>query len=201
VIRVGLTGGLATGKTHIGRELERLGCYVIRADELGHAVLAPDGEAFEGVVAEFGRGILKEDGRIDRRKLAAQVFDKPERLAALNRLVHPPVARRERALMKEFNAREPDGIGVMEAAILVETGSYRDFDRLIVAVCREGQQVERAMQRDGLTREEALARLRRQMPLAEKARLADFVIDTSGSMEDTLRQTRSVYEELRRIAS
>ena len=201
MIRVGLTGGLATGKTHIGRELERLGCYVIRADELGHAVLAPDGEAFEGVVAEFGRGILKEDGRIDRRKLAAQVFDKPDRLAALNRLVHPPVERRERALMKEFNAREPDGIGVMEAAILVETGSYRDFDRLIVAVCREGQQVERAMQRDGLTREEALARLRRQMPLAEKARLADFVIDTSGSMEDTLRQTRSVYEELRRIAS
>ncbi|MGH9674214.1 MAG: dephospho-CoA kinase [Bryobacteraceae bacterium] len=201
MIRVGLTGGLATGKTHIGRELDRLGCYVVRADELGHAVLAPDGEAFEGVVAEFGRGILNEDGSIDRRKLAAQVFDNPERLAALNRLVHPPVERRERALMNAFAAREPDGIGVIEAAILVETGSYRKFDRLIVAVCGEDQQLERAMQRDGLTREEALARLRRQMPLAEKARLADFVIDTSGSMEDTLRQTRSVYEELRRIAS
>jgi dephospho-CoA kinase len=201
VLRVGLTGGLATGKSVIGRELERLGCLVVRADELGHEALAPGGEAFDGVVAEFGRGILKSDGSIDRRKLAAEVFGRPERLAALNALVHPPVVRRERELLEEFAARQPGGIGVVEAAILVETGSYRNFDRLIVASCTEEQQLERAIHRDGFTREEALARLSRQFPLQEKARLADFVIDTSGSMERTLEQTRAVYHALRSIPS
>jgi len=199
MLRVGLTGGLASGKSVIGRELERLGCFVIRADELGHQVLEPAGEAFEAVIAEFGRGILKEDGVIDRRKLAAEVFDKPERLAVLNSLVHPPVVRRERALMQQFTAREPQGIAVVEAAILVETGGYRNYDRLVVATCSEEQQLERAMTRDGFTREQALARLRRQAPLAEKVRLAHYVIDTSGSMERTLEQTRNVYEDIRRI--
>ncbi len=199
MLRVGLTGGLASGKSLIGRELERLGCFVIRADELGHQVLEPGGEAFEGVLAEFGRDILKEDGRIDRRRLAAEVFDKPERLAALNRLVHPPVIRRERRMMEEYAASRPDGIAVVEAAILVETESDKNFDRLIVAVCGEEQQLERAMKRDGSTREEALARLRRQMPLSEKARRAHFVIDTSGPVENTLEQTQKVHQALRSI--
>ncbi len=200
MLRVGLTGGLASGKTHIGRELERLGCFVVRADELGHAVLARGGEAYDAVVAEFGGGILADSGEIDRRKLAAQVFDKPDRLAALNALVHPPVRRRQREMIEAFAAREPGGIAVVEAAILVETGSHRNFDRLIVAVCPPGQQIERAVARDGITREEAEARLRRQLPLEEKAHLADFVIDTSGSYDSTLAQTRKVYEHLSRIA-
>lgn len=201
MLRVGLTGGLASGKSVIGRELERLGCLVIRADEIGHRVLEPDGEAYPAVVAEFGRGILKEDGAIDRRKLAAEVFDKPERLAVLNSFVHPPVVRREQVLMDEFARRQPSGIAVVEAAILVETGGHKKYDRLIVAACDEQQQLDRAIQRDGFTREEALARLRRQVPLTEKVRLADFVIDTSGTLEHTLEQTAKVCQALRSIES
>lgn len=199
MLKVGLTGGLASGKSFVGRALESMGCLLIQADELGHAVLEPGAEAYDAVVAEFGRGILDADGRIDRRRLGVEVFNNPERLEKLNALVHPPVRARARKLMETFAQREPDGIAVSEAAILIETGSYRNYDRLIVAVCGEQQQIERAMERDRLTREEVLARLRRQMPLQEKVKYADYVIDTSGDKQRTLDQTRAVFEELRRV--
>ncbi|HZT33154.1 MAG TPA: dephospho-CoA kinase [Bryobacteraceae bacterium] len=199
MLKVGLTGGLASGKSFVGQHLAALGCSLIQADELGHAVLARGAEAYAGVVREFGPAILDGEGNIDRRKLAALVFDQPERLAVLNRLVHPAVFRREEQLLAEFAAREPRGIAVIEAAILVETGRYRNFDRLIVVVCSEEQQIQRAMKRDHLLESEVRARLSRQMPLAEKRRFADFVIDTSGKKEDTLRQTHEVHEALRRI--
>lgn len=199
MLRVGLTGGLATGKSFVGETLRGLGCCVIKADDLGHQVLMPGGEAYASVVDEFGPAILNPDGSIDRRKLAAKVFDRPERLETLNRLVHPPVRARGRRIAEEFWSKHPDGIVVNEAAILIETGSYRDFDRLVVAACPESQQVERAMHRDGITREEAMARIRRQMPIEEKVKLADYVIDTSGSKEHTIEQTREVYRQLRSL--
>lgn len=196
MLRVGLTGGLASGKSFVGRALAELGCLLIQADELGHQVLEPGGEAYDGVVREFGSGILSADGKIDRRKLGELVFQDSGRLAKLNALVHPPVWARERKLMNEFAAAHPRGIAVVEAAILVETGSYRDYAKLIVAVCSEAQQIERAMSRDGLTREQVLDRLSRQMPLAEKIKYADYVIDTSGAKEATLAQTRAVHQAL-----
>lgn len=199
MLRVGLTGGLATGKSFVGEAFQELGCHLIKADELGHQVLQPGGEAFEAAVREFGPAILGADGAIDRRKLASEVFDKPERLARLNNLVHPPVIRREEQMIHEFAARDPHGIVIVEAAILIETGSHRRFQRLVLAVCSREQQIERAMRRDGLTREEVLARLDRQMPLEEKLKLADYVIDTSGSKDDTRRRIREVYESLRSI--
>src|SRR5512141_1923076 len=165
MLRVGLTGGLASGKSFVGRELANLGCLLVRADELGHQVLEPAGEAYDGTVREFGPSILNADRTIDRRKLAALVFHDPAQLAKLNALVHPPVQARERLLMDEYAATHPRGIAVVEAAILVETGSYRDFAKLIVAVCGEEQQIQRAMARDGMTRQQALERLSRQMPL------------------------------------
>jgi dephospho-CoA kinase len=142
-----------------------------------------------------------ENGQIDRRALAARVFGAPDRLARLNALVHPPVVHREDRLIAEFAAREPHGIAVVEAAILIETGSHQRFDRIILVTCREEQQVERAMRRPGAVAEDVRARLSRQMPLDEKRKFAHFVIDTSGEKEDTLRQTRAVYEALRRIES
>jgi dephospho-CoA kinase len=202
MLKVGLTGGLACGKSFVGEALAGYGCLLIQADELGHEVLAPGGEAYEPVVKEFGRGILTEDGAgfsINRRELAARVFGSPERLARLNALVHPLVFRREEDLIGRFAQREPHGIAVVEAAILIETGSYKRFDRLILVTCLEEQQVERAMRRDGAVEQEVRARLSRQMPLDAKLKFADFVIDTSGSKEDTIRQTRAVYESLRRI--
>ena len=126
-------------------------------------------------------------------------FRDSARLSLLNSLVHPPVMRREQEWLEQIAAQDPQGIAVVEAAILIETGSYRRFDKLIVVACDEAQQIHRSMKRDGVEREEVLARLRRQMPLAEKRKYADFLIDTSGTKEETVRQTRTVYEALRRI--
>jgi dephospho-CoA kinase len=196
---VGLTGGLACGKTFVGEALEQMGCHLLQADRLGHEVLLAGGEAYAPVVREFGSGVLGADGEIDRRALAAQVFEKPERLALLNSFVHPPVQRREEEWLARVAAEDPRGIAIVEAAILIETGSYRGFDKLIVVACDEELQVQRSIKRDGASREEVLARLSHQMPLAEKRKFADFIIDTSGTKDETLRQTREVYESLRRM--
>jgi len=200
MLKVGLTGGLACGKSFVGDRLVELGCHLIQADELGHQALAPGGEAYDAVIREFGFDILNGGGQIDRNLLATRVFNSPERLARLNALVHPPVVRREEALAAEYAAREPRGIFVVEAAILIETGSYKRFDRIILVTCREDQQVERAMRREGSTEADVRARILRQMPIGEKRKFAHFVIDTSGEKEDTVRQTRAVHEALRRIA-
>jgi len=199
MLRVGLTGGLASGKSFVGRALAELGCFVIQADELGHQVLLKHAEIYDDVVAQFGSEILNQEGEIDRYKLAAVVFNDPEKLCALNRLVHPPVRERERRLTEDYARQHPDGIVVVEAAILVETGAWKDYDRLIVVFCQPEQQLQRAMHRAGITREEAEARLRRQLPLEEKVKLAHYVIDTSGLKESTLEQTRAVYDSLRSI--
>jgi dephospho-CoA kinase len=199
MLHVGLTGGLASGKSFVGRSLEEMGCLLIQADELGRQVIDQGGETYEAVVAAFGKEILDPGGAINRRRLAAIVFPDPLQLARLNALVHPHVKAREKILVAEYAREHPDGIAVTEAAILVETGTYKDYDRLIVAVCRPEQQIERAMERSGASREEVLNRLRRQMPLEDKVKYADFVIDTSGSKENTLLQTRTVYEALRRL--
>jgi dephospho-CoA kinase len=201
MLKVGLTGGLACGKSFVGEALGELGCLLIRADELGHEVLAPGGEAYDGVLNEFGRDILAGDGTIDRRVLAARVFGDPDRLKRLNALVHPAVIRREEQIAADYGASRPDGIAVVEAAILIETGSYKRFDKMILVTCEEERQVERAMRREGAVEADVRARISRQMPTAEKRKFADFVIDTSGEKEDTLRQTRAVYQELRRIQS
>ncbi|MCC6340742.1 MAG: dephospho-CoA kinase [Bryobacterales bacterium] len=200
MLRVALTGGLASGKSFVGKTLERLGCFLIQADLIGHEVIEAGGEAYEAVIREFGSGILDAGGAIQRRQLAAEVFRDPGRLAVLNSIVHPPVRRRIEQLLEDFGARNATGIAVVEAAIHIETGGYRDYDRLIVAWCRAEQQIERAMARDHASREEVAARLDRQMPLDEKRKYAHFVIDTSGTKENTVRQTERVYEELRSIA-
>jgi len=199
MLKVGLTGGLACGKTFVGEALANLGCHLIHADELGHQVLLPSGEAYADVVREFGRGILHEDGTIDRKRLAAEVFGKPERLETLNRLVHPHVFRREKELIDQFARSDPRGIVVVEAAILIEAGTYKNYDRLILVECEEEQQIERSLKRDHADRAEVLARIRRQMPVAEKRKFVHYLIDTSGSKEDTSRRVREVYDELRRI--
>ena len=199
MLKVGLTGGLACGKSFVGQAFADLGCHLIEADELGHEVLLRGGEAYADVVREFGPGILNADGSIDRKRLAAEVFGKPERLETLNRLVHPHVFLREEELIGQFAKLDPRGIVVVAAAILIESGNYKNFDRLILVECDEPLQIERAMKRDHSDREEVLARLSRQMPLAEKRKFAHYVIDTSGSKEETLRRVREVYDALRRI--
>jgi dephospho-CoA kinase len=199
MLRVGLTGGLASGKSFVGEALAALGCHLLKADELGHDVLQPGGPAYQGVVDAFGPGILDEHGFIVRRRLGSLVFHHPAKLALLNALVHPAVIAREEQWMREVEAADPAGIAVVEAAILVETGSHLRFQKLVVAVCSPEQQIERAMKRDGLSRQEVLHRLERQMPLEQKRNFADYVIDTSGPKAETLAQVRRLYHQLRRL--
>jgi dephospho-CoA kinase len=199
MLRIGLTGGLASGKTFVGRALSEMGCFLIQADELGHQVMTKGAEAYQPILDEFGPDILNQQGEVDRRKLGSIVFEDPELLKKLNAIVHPAVHTRSRQLAESFARREPSGIIIYEAAILIETGGFRDYNRLIVASCTEEQQVARAMSRDHLTRAEVENRLRRQMPLEEKVKYADYVIDTSGTKEHTLSQTRTVYASLRSL--
>jgi len=200
MLRVGLTGGLASGKSFVGHGLVELGCYLIEADKLGHEVMLVGAEAYDAIVREFGDGILDPAGQIDRRKLSALVWEHAERLEKLNAIIHPAVRAREERRMAEIAQADPRAIAVVAAAILVETGSYRNFGKLIVVRCTAEQQMERALKRGSYSREEILARLSRQLPLEEKLRVADYVIDTSGSKESTLAQVRTVYESLRSLS-
>ena len=200
MLKVGLTGGYATGKTFVARELERCGCHVIYADELGHQVLLPDGAAYAPTVAAFGREILDADGRIDRKKLAAVVFSSAELLDQLSGFVHPAVFQLEEQKLGAIAQEDPWGVVVLEAAILIETERYKEFDRLIVTVCDRETQIARAMKRDHLTRDETFARLGKQLPAEEKTRYAHYVVDTSGSKEQTVQQVDRIYSELKELA-
>ena len=194
-----MTGGLACGKSFVGHALADLGCYLIEADKLGHEVMLPGGEAYAAIVREFGSAILDGEGRINRRRLSGIVWDNAERLEKLSSLVHPPVQQREETRMAEIARTDPRAIVVVEAAILVETGRYKSFDRLIVVTCTPEHQMERALQRGSYNKQEILARLSRQLPLEDKLRVADYTIDTSGSEEATLEQVRTVYGKLRSL--
>lgn len=200
MLRVGLTGGYASGKSFVASELEALGCYVLRADLLGHAVLERGGAAYGAVIEAFGPEILTGDGAIDRKKLADVVFDRPELLERLNGIVHPAVIADEEEMFARFEVENPRGIAVLEAAILIEAGRDRIFDRIILTACDEETQIARGMKRDHLSREQVLARLARQLPLKEKKRHAHYVVDTSGDKRDTVRQVRDIFEELKRLA-
>lgn len=200
MLKVCLTGGYATGKTFVAHEFERLGCHLIFADQIGHATLQPDGAAFGPTIKLFGREILLPDGTIDRKKLASIVFNEPERLAELTAIVHPAVFQIEEEMLANFAIGDPHGITILEAAILIETGRYADCDKLILTACDQEIQIARGMKRDGITREAVLARLDRQLSLEEKKRYADFVIDTGGCKEETMRQVESIFQALRPLA-
>jgi dephospho-CoA kinase len=189
----GLTGGLASGKSFVAACLRELGCHIIEADALGHAVLQPDGEAYEAVLSRFGT--------VERSALAALVFNDPEALAQLNAIVHPAVRQRAKAEIARIELNAPNAIVIYVAAILIESGGYRDVDKLILATCPREQQIARAMERPGATEASVLARLANQLPLKEKLPYADYIIDTGGTKEQTLHQTKIVFEDLRRLAS
>ena len=196
MLKAGLTGGLATGKTYVAGLLGKLGCYVIHADRLGHEVLLPGAEAYDDVVAEFGSGIVAADGTIDRQALGSVVFSNPGRLEALNALVHPHVFRRQNEFFDAVARKDAQAIVVSEAAIMIETGSYKRYDRLILTVCPPEVQIRRFVEREGARDEEARERLARQMSLDDKKKFADYIIDTSGTKADTEQQARQVYLQL-----
>jgi dephospho-CoA kinase len=200
MLQVGLTGGMASGKSTVAAELVRLGCHLLKADELGHKLLEKDGPCYAPVVAAFGRAILDQNENIERRRLGMVVFNEGGALDKLNSIIHPAVFAYEEQWLKTVEASEGSAIAVIEAAILVETGNYKNFDKLIITWCPEELMVQRAVLRSGFTPDEARRRLAKQMPIEEKKKYADFLIDTSGSMESTLEQTREVYSALRSLS-
>ncbi len=198
MLRVGLTGGVACGKSTVGAMLAKRGAHYLQADTLAHQLYAPGEATYNAVVAHFGPDILDPDGAINRRKLANTVF--PHRIGELNTIVHPAVIEAQNRWMAEVEQRDPKGVAVVEAALLFEAGADKDFDKLIVVTCGLDQKVARYSQRARISLEEARAEVLRrgsaQMPDEEKARQADYVIDNSGTIEATARQVDAVWAEL-----
>jgi len=190
---IGLTGNIATGKTTAGRMLAMLGAELIDADQVAHRVMGPDGEAYEGVARAFGTQILAPDGTIDRRKLGALVFADPAALRRLESLVHPAVTARIRAQV--YRSAAP--VVVIEAIKLLESDLAALCDEIWVTTCPQALQLKRLMETRGLSREEAELRILAQPPQEEKLAVADVVIDTSGTLEETRRQVLRAWEALR----
>ena len=196
MLKVGLTGGIATGKSYVLGVLRELGCEVIDADAVAHQVMEPGQAAYDEIVAHFGRGVLSEDGGIDRVKLGGIVFADQEQRARLNAIVHPRVYAAQARWLAEVLARNPQAIAVFDAALMIETGSYQRFDKIVVVYCDAELQLQRLIARNNLTREQALARIAAQMPTAEKLTYADFTVNTSAGFADTRRQVEQLYAML-----
>lgn len=197
---VGLTGGVASGKTTISYLLREEGAYVIDADQIARELVRPHTPVWNQIVKVFGREILEKDGSIGRKKLAAIVFSDPQQRGLLNRILHPRIEEEMDRRLEEMSQRHPDSIVVVDAALLVETGDYRKMDKLIVVTSTETQQIERLGQRDGMEPEQAREILSSQMALEEKLKVADFVIRNDGSFEETERRAKEVFQELKKIA-
>ena len=193
---VGLTGGIATGKSTVANLLRDLGAEIIDADVLAREVVEPGEPALDEIVAAFGRSVLEATGRLDRKALGAIVFADPERRRKLEAITHPRIRERFQRQLDTLTARDFRGLVFFDAAVMIESGNYRNMDRLVVVVADEPTQITRLMARDGIDREEALRKIRSQMPLAEKAKLADYVIDNSGEPAATAARVRAVHEAL-----
>jgi dephospho-CoA kinase len=195
---VALTGGIATGKSHVRARFEALGVPTIDSDVLAREIVAPGTPGLAAVVERFGRGVLDPSGALDRRKLAAIVFAVPEERKALEAIIHPEVRRAIEAWYERLDGKQHP-FAIADIPLLYETGRERDFAKVIVTVCDPETQVTRVMQRDDVTEEEARRRLAAQLPIEEKARRADYVIRTDGTFEDTNRQVNEVWEALRLV--
>jgi len=193
---VGLTGGIATGKSTVSALLRQLGCEIIDADLLAREVVEPGQPAWTTIVAEFGQDVLTGDGTLDRKKLGAIVFADPERRRRLEAITHPAIRERFQARLDGLAEKGFTGIVIFDAAVLIESGNYKNMDRLAVVVTDEPTQMSRLRGRDGTDDAEGRRKIASQMPLSEKAKLADYVIDNSGDRHATAEQVRRVFAAL-----
>ena len=206
MLKVGLTGGIASGKSVVGEMLVALGACLVQADRIAHDLMLPGQPVYNEVVRHFGGAILNPDLSVNRTKLADAAFGSalsrsPSRVEELNRIVHPAVIRSQEGWMEEVGRQDPRAIAVVEAALILEAGAAKRFDRLIVVTCGEEQRVARFAARHKLpldaARKEVERRMSAQLPEAEKIKIADYVIDNSGSLDQTREQVRLVWEKLR----
>ena len=196
-----MTGGIAAGKSVVGEMFAALGARVIQADEISHQLMQPGQAVYREVVAHFGREILNPDGSVNRPRLAELAFgSKPSRVQELNQIVHPAVIRREEEWMEQVSQRDPQAVAIVEAALILEAGMARGLDRLVVVTCRPEQRIERWARRlqvdEETARREVIRRMAAQLPDEEKIKAADYVVDNSGSLDETRRQVKEIYAEL-----
>jgi dephospho-CoA kinase len=195
ILRVGLTGGIASGKSTVRQMLHDLGAHTIDADKLVAQLYEPGQAGHTALVATYGDGILREDRTIDRAKLANVAFASPEESKKLNALIHPIVVHRTEELLHEYEQTHGDGIAVVEATLMIESGGRNRYDRIIVADVDPETQIARGVAR-GLTREEVERRVAHQIPREERLRYADYVVDNNGDRAQLEAETRRVYAHL-----
>ena len=203
MLKLGLTGGIAAGKSTVGEMLVALGAHLIQADAISHQLMQPGEAVYQEVVRAFGPGILNPDGTVNRSRLAEAAFGgpgKPSRIQELNKIVHPAVVKKQDEWMETIGHRDPKAIAIVEAALILEAGAAKHFDRLLVVTCRPEQRVERWAARTKVDLEaarlEVARRMAAQLPDEEKIKAADYVIDNSGSLDETRAKVRALYPKL-----
>lgn len=201
MLRVGLTGSIGVGKSFVTSVFAELGARVLDADSTAREVVAAGTPGLRAVTEAFGVEILQLDGTLDRARLGSQVFADEKKRLLLNSILHPFIIAAQDEQLRKWEAEDAHGIAIVDAALMIESGGYSRFGKLIVVHCRPEIQLERLMARNSISREEALKRINAQMPQEEKIRYADFLIDTSSGFEDARRQTREVYRQLREAVS
>jgi dephospho-CoA kinase len=203
VLRAGLTGGMACGKSTVAKMFSDLGAHVLDADTLAHELYQPGQPVYLELVKRFGQEIVQPDGAIDRARLAALAFD-GGRVEELNRIVHPAVFRRQEQWAHEIRQRDPHAVTMVEAALIFEAGGAKRFDKVIVVTCRPEQKIARLAQRSGTDQASAQAEMERrtkaQIPDEEKVRRADYVVDNSGPLDRTRQQVARIFAELKTLA-
>jgi dephospho-CoA kinase len=197
MLRVGLTGSIAVGKSHVLGFFRELGCSVLDADKVARDVVEPGTVGLERVVDRFGPAVLKQDGSLDRAALGSIVFADEEKRLLLNSIIHPLVFTEQNRWLQAREGEDPNGIAIVDAALMIESGGYKRFDKLIVVWCEPELQLQRLMSRDGIKREDAERLIASQMSQSEKKKYADFLIDTSNTFEDTRRQVAEVFARLK----
>ena len=206
MLKVGLTGGIASGKSVVGEMFTGLGTHVVQADLIAHLLLQPGEPVYKVVVQHFGKEILSPDGSVDRRKLAEAAFGSPDRnvpsrIEELNQIIHPAVIQRQEQWMDEVIREDPKAVAMVEAALILEAGAAKGFDRLVVVTCRPEQRIERWARRLHVDTEtakrEVVRRMSAQLPDEEKVKAADYVIDNSGWLDETQRQVKDIYAKLK----
>ena len=200
MLKVGLTGGIASGKSTVGRMFGELGCKVIDSDRITRQLFKPGHPVNAAVAKAFGPRVVASDGSIDRTVLAELVFKNADLRQKLNSIVHPAINQRQAEFLAQAAVEDSRAIGIVEAALIVEVGTYKNYDKVIVVTCTPKVQRERLRERSGLTSEQIETRIASQMPLEEKVKVADFVIDNSGDIGKTRQQVDSVYRLLRAMA-
>lgn len=195
MLKVGLTGSIAVGKSFVLESFRELGCHVLDADKTAREVVEKGTEGLAEIEKKFGNNILAKDGSLDRKRMAAIVFADRSKRELLNSIIHPRVFTAQNEWLANVERDDADAIAIVDAALMIESGGYRRFDKLVVVWCESAIQLKRLMLRDSLVRETAEQRIAAQLSQDEKKNFADFLIDTSAGFDDTKRQVKEVYDE------